>query len=80
MMPDVNQTDMYQFYSCGKKYGCEKVALIYPRTDKFKKNFYYRFDDKLSLYCFHFDVAKPKECVDEVTGELFNNSNYEAKL
>ena len=34
---DITQSDMYQLYSYGKKYNCEKVALIYPRTDKFKE-------------------------------------------
>ena len=71
---DIKQADVYQLYSYGKKYGCEKVALVYPRTDEFKEHLHYRFDDKLSLYCFPFDVANPKDSVDEVTGVLFNNS------
>lgn len=66
------QADMYQLYSYGKKYGCEKVALIYPHTDEFKNHFHYRFDDKLSLFCFPFDVEHPKKSVDEIISSLQN--------
>ena len=68
------QADMYQLYSYGKKYGCEKVALIYPRTDEFKNHFHYRFDDKLSLFCFPFDVERPKKSVDEIISSLQNKT------
>ena len=66
------QADMYQLYSYGKKYGCEKVALIYPRTDEFQNHFHYRFDDNLSLFCFPFDVEHPKKSVDEIISGLQN--------
>ena len=66
------QADMYQLYSYGKKYGCEKVVLIYPCTDEFKNHFHYRFDDKLSLFCFPFDVEHPKKSVDEIISSLQN--------
>lgn len=35
---DIDQNDMYQLYSYGKKYNCEKVALIYPQTDKLQNH------------------------------------------
>ncbi|MCY4361024.1 MAG: McrC family protein [Gammaproteobacteria bacterium] len=75
---DISQTDMYQLYSYGKKYGCEKVALIYPSTDKFKfeNRLYYRFDDNLSLYCFPFDVEHPKKSVGEIISSLQNKSSF----
>ena len=67
---DINQADMYQLYAYGKKYCCEKVALIYPRTDKFTSGLHYCFDDKLSLFCFPFDVANPKGSVEKIIREL----------
>ena len=67
---DISQDDMYQLYSYGKKYGCKKVALIYPRTDKFKAPFHYNFDDKLSLICFPFDVEDPKNSVCKIISSL----------
>lgn len=72
----ISQADMYQLYSYGKSYGekhsCKRVALIYPRTNKFKlkEHLHYRFDDNLSLYCFPFDVANPKNSVKIIMGEL----------
>ena len=67
---DISQADMYQLYSYGKKYDCEKVALVYPRTDKFEKDLHYRFDDNLSLYCFPFDVSNPKDSVKIIMEKL----------
>ena len=68
----ISQSDMYQLYSYGKKYGCEKVALIYPYTDKFKTSFYYRFDGSLSLVCFPFDVVKPEDSVRKIMDNLLS--------
>ena len=67
---DIDQSDMYQLYSYGKKYNCEKVALIYPQTDKFTKPRSYHFDENLSLYCFPFDVENPKSSVSNITSTL----------
>ena len=68
----INQADMYQLYSYGKKYGCEKVALIYPRTKEFeiKDTFHYRFDKSSSLFCFPFDVAEPKDSIENIMEHL----------
>ena len=68
--PNIIQSDMYQLYSYGKKYGCGKVALIYPRTKNFKEPFHYCFDEGLSLFCFPFDVENPKESVGKIVGRL----------
>ena len=72
----IRQADMYQLYSYGKSYSekhsCKKVALIYPRTNKFKlkEHLHYRFDDNLNLYCFPFDVSNPKDSVKIIMEEL----------
>ena len=73
---DISQDDMYQLYSYGKKYGCKKVALIYPRTDKFKDPFHYNFDEKLSLFCFPFDVKHPKNSVNYIITRLQKISSH----
>lgn len=70
---DIDQNDMYQLYGYGKKYNCEKVALIYPQTDKFTKPSCYHFDEKLSLYCFPFNVANSEDSVEEIMKELNKN-------
>ncbi|WP_423905996.1 McrC family protein [Candidatus Spongiihabitans sp.] len=66
----INQTDMYQLYAYGKKYKCNTVALIYPQTKYFKKQFCYELDDNLRLLCLPFDVTKPKHSVKEIIAQL----------
>ena len=70
---DIVQNDMYQLYSYGKKYHCEKVALIYPQTDKFAKPRSYHFDENLSLNCFPFDVEEPEGSVRKITDNLLSD-------
>lgn len=60
----IDQDDMYQLYAYGKRYGCDAVALVYPRTDIFTTELRYRFHDDLTLLCLPFDVAKPQESVE----------------
>ena len=50
--------------ACGRKFGCSRVGLIYPKTRKFPSPLKYEFRDqvanpKLALFCFPFDVRKP---------------------
>ena len=66
---DINQTDMYQLYTYGKRYGCRTVALVYPQTQTFKDPLRYRFlgqadhHDNPTLICLPFDVANPQDSV-----------------
>ena len=66
----ISQADMYQLFAYGKKYGCKQVALVYPKTEQFRRMLRYRFDDELSLACFPFDVMKPQESVSEIIKHL----------
>ena len=72
---DIVQSDVYQLYSYGRKYGCRTVALIYPRTAQFQDPLRYDFDDKvtgqpLSLWCFPFDVVHPRDSVQRILNHL----------
>ena len=60
----IDQDDMYQLYAYGKRYGCDAVALVYPRTGSFKTELRYRFFDGLTLVCLPFNVENPKESVE----------------
>ena len=60
----IDQDDMYQLYAYGKRYGCDAVALVYPKTGTFMTELRYRFDDRLTLICLPFNVEKPKESVE----------------
>ena len=62
----VNQADMYQMFVYGKKYGCGKVALVYPKTEQFDEPLRFEFDKQSSLDCLPFDVTKPKCSVIEI--------------
>ena len=68
----ISQADMYQLFVYGKKYGCKQVALVYPKTEQFQEGLCYRFDEKLSLSCFSFDVTDPQGSVEEILNHLKN--------
>ena len=61
----IDQDDLYQLYAYGKGYGCDAVALIYPRSQTFtnKDKLRYQILDDLTLICLPFDVEYPKESV-----------------
>lgn len=59
----IDQADMYQLYAYGKRYRCNAVALVYPRTGTFTTELRYQFFDGLTLICLPFDVANPKDSV-----------------
>ena len=72
---DIAQSDIYQLYSYGRKFGCRTVALIYPRTTQFQSPLRYEFDDKvrdqpLALWCFPFDVERPSDSVGRILNDL----------
>lgn len=50
----VSQSDIYQMFAYGKKYGCRKIILLYPWTEKLgdKKGIIreYTFEDDFKLY------------------------------
>ena len=53
----LSQSDLYQMYAYGKKYGSADVYLIYPKSDNFKssKFEFLRYDEELKLYILCFD-------------------------
>lgn len=60
----ISQADMYQLYAYGRRYGCQTVALVYPRTDGFDEPVRFVFHDDLTLLCLPFDVSKPGPSVE----------------
>ena len=54
----VGQADAYQLFAYGRRYGCRRVVLVYPRTAGFREMVRFRFagDRDLELGCFPFDV------------------------
>ena len=68
----VSQADVYQLFAYGKRYGCRRVVLLYPRTPAFRETVKFRFvdEDDLELACFPFDVANPKESIGTMMRHL----------
>ena len=76
---DIAQSDVYQLYSYGRKFGCRTVALLYPRTREFHTSRRYEFQDAvcdqpLALLCFPFDVNDPRASVASIIAELHSDS------
>lgn len=81
---DIAQSDVYQLYSYGRKFGCRTVALIYPRTAKFQHPLRYEFDDEvndvpLALWCFPFNVVDPHGSVRRILARLHGTASPAAK-
>ena len=77
---DIVQSDIYQLYSYGRKYGCRTVALIYPRTKEFQCPLRYEFDDSvrdqpLTLWRFPFDLEEPQHSVKRILNDLHGDPN-----
>ena len=73
----ISQSDVYQLYAYGRKFGCATVALIYPKTRKFTSPLRYEFEDgvanqPLALLCVPFDVEEPEASVAEIMHLLAN--------
>ena len=68
----VGQDDAYQLFAYGKRYGCRRVILIYPRTAAFHETLRFRFvdDPDLEMACFPFNVVDPAGTVDAMLRDL----------
>ena len=72
---EIAQSDVYQCYSYGRRFGCRKVALLYPATPQFNTHRRYEFNDAvacqpLELWCFPFSVDKPRESIKKIMCDL----------
>ena len=65
-------TDAYQLFAYGRRYGCRRVVLVYPRTTAFREPFIFRFLDDLDLEmaCFPFNVADSAGTVNMMMRDL----------
>ena len=66
----IQQADVYQLYAYAKRYHCETVALVYPRSESFRWPLRYRFFDGVRLLAIPFDVTEPQSSVTRAMGEL----------
>ena len=68
----VSQADAYQLFAYGKRYGCRRVVLVYPRTTQFRETVRFRFagDEEMELACFPFDVSDAAASVRKMMGKV----------
>ena len=66
----VSQDDAYQLFAYGKRYGCRRVVLIYPRMTGFREPLMFRFDHDLEMACFPFNVADSEGTVGAMMQDL----------
>ncbi len=60
----VSAADVYQLFAYGQRYGCQRVALLYPKSATFDRIVRFRFESgDLELVCFPFAVAEPESAV-----------------
>ncbi len=74
---DISQSDMYQIFAYGKKYEVNKLALIYPKWQKFDKDFNYILDNDLELFILPFDLEDEQKSAFEI---IKTTSPCQAKL
>ena len=70
----VSQDDAYQLFAYGKRYGCRRVVLVYPRAPAFRETIVFRFadDHHLEMACFPFDVDDSAGAVGQMTRECLS--------
>ena len=72
----VSQDDAYQLFAYGKRYGCRRVMLVYPRTRAFHETLRFRFlnGSNLEMACFPFNVADGAGSVGAMTRDLLRST------
>ena len=74
----ISQADMYQMYAYGKKYGAEKVVLLYPRVqdaDLFQAPIVYDSGDGVKVEIVTLDLETREGCVDETVRRILETGN-----
>ena len=67
----IGQCDMYQMYAYGKKYGAEKVVLIYPRLHLFTRPLVtYSSEDDVQVCAFCLDLTAPERSLAQLLAFL----------
>jgi 5-methylcytosine-specific restriction enzyme subunit McrC len=80
----INQSDMYQLFAYGKKYGVKNVVLIYPEWKNFKEELSFKFDEYLTLTVLPFSLAENKQnnacqSIFKTIDKLFENNRKRLK-
>ena len=66
----IDQGDLYQLHAYGNRYGCDAVALVYPRNRTFTRTLHYRFFDGRPLIAIPFDLTQPQASTERAVQAL----------
>lgn len=67
----ISQSDMYQMYAYGKKYGADRVVLLYPYSDAVSKtDIRYASDDKVRVDVTFIDLKNPDGSISKLLKEV----------
>ena len=70
----ISQADMYQMYAYQKKYGAEKVTLLYPQTDEMhhKGTIEFKSEDHVLVRVQFVDLFSAQESISHISEQFFS--------
>lgn len=71
----ISQSDIYQMFAYGKKYGVEKLILIYPKNENFHCRQQFKYSEKMTLSIFPWNLDDPIESMDNLKAEFIYSKN-----
>lgn len=67
----ISQSDMYQMYAYGKKYGADRIVLLYPYSDAVSKtDIRYASNDKIRVDVTFIDLKNPDSSISKLLAEV----------
>jgi len=73
----ISQSDMYQMYAYGKKYGADRIVLLYPYSDKIgRTDIEYSSDDNVTVDIRFVDLRNPTESISELMSEALETLEW----
>ena len=67
----ISQSDMYQMYAYGKKYGADRIVLLYPYSDRISRtDIGYASNDNVKVDVRFVDLRNPDESLSELLSEV----------
>lgn len=76
---EIDQDDLYQLFAYGMRYGCNRVAMLYPKYSDFSTHLSFRFKkNHLELLCLPFDLEHPQKSVETAISLLNDSSSVDS--
>jgi 5-methylcytosine-specific restriction enzyme subunit McrC len=67
----ISQLDMYQMYAYGKKYGADRIVLLYPYSDRISRtDIRYASNDNVKVDVRFVDLRNPDSSISDILSEV----------